>query len=305
MIALLIYATTLSYHNPLSPASFRSWDICYSDNGDLAIGKADGFRGRLIAKNAWSPKWSPDRQRILFARDDGAYVISLNGKDEKRILKTPTRPTGLSWGKPLMPERVYEDDGTQWENLEGSILVTYDSEIKHIMVQEGKYLEAEDWSGIINPIGDAWLFCPAISPDGTKVAVSVNGDVWLAETEPREQGESSFDGGWEFTRIAALAEYDQPSYRASRENYFVTDLDWSPDGKSLAFCKRRVGGSGFEQIGLLSSTKSRPWEWQAKILNNYGITVSFSPDGQWLFNGGGVNMYAQSVTAHRKIQIRL
>lgn len=286
MLAFL--AIAIFAQHPAFPASLAGWDVCSSDAGSLVVMKGDGVGRRVIAKDAHLPKLSPDRRRIVFARDDGAYVIGVDGRGEKRILKTPSRLSGLSWGKSLMGERDYEH-ADYWKSALSSILVTYDDDqIRLIRESKDGFDEAEDFGGVINPIGKALLYCPAISPNGKKIAISVNGDVWLAEL-------GKDNDGWDFTRIAALAEYDQPSYRASRENYLVTDLDWSPDGKSLAYCKRRVSGSGFQQIGLLTPKKARPWEWEFRILNDHGLSVAFSPDGKWLYCEGADSFHAQSI----------
>src|SRR5436305_14014147 len=59
--------------------------------------------------------------------------------------------------------------------------------------------------------------CPALSPDGQRIAFSWHGDLWIVSSQ-----------GGEAKRLAALPGYD-------------TRPKWSPDGRTLAFDSNRHG----------------------------------------------------------------
>ncbi len=78
------------------------------------------------------------------------------------------------------------------------------------------------------------------------------------------------------TRVAAVARYDAPTYRASRENDAATHLSWSPDGKTIAYAWQRLRGSGTEQIHLFEVATGKE-----RLVADHGVDPCFSPDGKF------------------------
>src|SRR5579862_6663893 len=104
--------------------------------------------------------------------------------------------------------------------------------------------------------------CPAWSPSGKYLAFVRNGDVWIAErgkliwpAAPPRPSRDWTVWQWDVSRLDATADYDAPTYRGSRENYFVTRLSWSPHGDRLMFGRQRINGSGTQDITVLRVTE--------------------------------------------------
>jgi hypothetical protein len=121
---------------------------------------------------------------------------------------------------------------------------------------------------------------PGFSRSGTLAFVR-NGDIWRADRGekldpyPRAPADQTlFAWGWDVTRLAAVASYDAPTYRGSRENSYATHLSWSPDGRWLAYDLQRVNGSGTESIGVLEVPTGK-----RRDLGVYGVGCCFSRDG--------------------------
>ncbi len=141
------------------------------------------------------------------------------------------------------------------------------------------------------------LGAPAWSPSGRFLAFARNGDIWLARRGPvrTELGFSASSRGirdweeweWEVSRLAAVAHYDAPTYRACREIHAVTRVSWSADERSLVYGIRRLGGTGFNEVRLL---RLRPTECSSTGLEvecdlrlaDDGDDPCFSPDGRWV-----------------------
>jgi hypothetical protein len=112
---------------------------------------------------------------------------------------------------------------------------------------------------------------PAWSNSGGTLAFTRNSDIWIAEMED-ETGSN-----WTATRVAAVASYDEPTMRGSRENHGATHLSWSPDDKYLTYSNQRLQGSGFAELHVLEIKNGND-----RILATDAIDPSFSPDGQFV-----------------------
>ncbi len=262
------------------PREFAAWRMCFDRNGDICVANGAGEGQRIVVKDGSTPKWSPDKRRIAFVRKHDVWVVNADGKMPHRIFKSgiDEQIRGISWGKGLAPSRGHSPDPIPHE----SILIARGNQVFHIAVNGSSFDSATDFPAI-DPPRVGTYFAPAISPNACDVAVSVDGDAWMAYADPRTKPRD----GWEFTRIAALAVYDQPSYRVSRENVYLQGLDWSPNGRMLACGMERFGGSGTAEVILLRfGTNGSPY---TRLKGIRTVTIaedayrpSFSPDGKWV-----------------------
>ena len=117
---------------------------------------------------------------------------------------------------------------------------------------------------------------PSWSPSGKRLAFTRAGDIWVTEVIEKEDEKDveNFDA----TRVAAVAVYDEPTLRASRQNLKATTLSWTPDEKQLLYGYQRIGGSGTEDVQLLDLSSGK----DAKLLDDTAvIDPIFSPDGKF------------------------
>ncbi len=141
---------------------------------------------------------------------------------------------------------------------------------------------------------------PKISPDGKRVALGIDGDVWIYDIEEDWFRQLTFegkndripiwtpDGEWiifSSQRDGPMNIYRQPADGSGQAERLTTSefnyLPWSlsPDGSILAFYGRNAKGDS--DIGILEMDvdgKTRP----LIASPNYEGYASFSPDGQWL-----------------------
>ncbi|MCK5878994.1 MAG: PD40 domain-containing protein, partial [Holophagae bacterium] len=99
--------------------------------------------------------------------------------------------------------------------------------------------------------GDAYVRHPAPSPDGSKIAFSYRGDIWVSETD-----------GASGIRLTVHPAYD-------------SDPIWSPDGNWIAFSSRRFGNMDVFVIPSDGGMAKRlTWHSADDIVSD------FSPDGK-------------------------
>ena len=102
------------------------------------------------------------------------------------------------------------------------------------------------------------------SRSGKWLAFAKAGDIWLASREhPASTGLES--GHFQVIqseyydvarRLCALAFYNEDDASGSATTPFcVTELAWTKDARRLVYLKRRIGGSGYNEIGYLQFTQ--------------------------------------------------
>jgi Tol biopolymer transport system component len=188
------------------------------------------------------PTWSPDGRRIAFVRENGAYVVSADGSQERRL--TPLGAHGLSWSP----------DGRR-------ILFTHPTD--RGAVGRGNrsevYVVNADGSGQrrLTTIRRSYLASPAWSPDGRRIVYGHNWQLWVMNADGSGQRQLTLKGAHNFNPA------------------------WSPDGRSIAFERGRrqsssnhVGTPGRE-IHVMNADGSGQ-----KLLTRGGSQPRWSPDGQ-------------------------
>jgi len=95
---------------------------------------------------------------------------------------------------------------------------------------------------------------PAVSPDGSQIAVSILGTIWTIPSAGGDAKQITTDAGW----------FSHPG--------------WSPDGKSLAFAQQLTDGSNLIVRNLASGESNKLYHTQFAFKQ-----VTFSPDAKSIF----------------------
>jgi len=268
---------------PARPGPAKSMALLFVRGNAVWIANGQGTDQRLITHNADSPAWSPDHKRIAFARGGEVWVSSRDGGNQRQLTHWSAGMPKLTLGDPpeiriswdpiepvltVSREEAYEVvRGKQRTGVTGSVL--YD-----VPLAPGRSREIVERFGPEEG-GAEYQFsnqeCPAWSRDGQWMAFARNGDIWMVSRHKATRGELR---RWDrdATRLSAPARYDDPDYRASRMNIGVKGLSWSPDGRHLAYCLERLGGSGVLWIRVLTirrGDRGEPVVVAAKAISEY------------------------------------
>ena len=265
-----------------APPEFKAWPLAYIKDQNLYVSRGDGSSAHLIVQKADTPCWSPDKKKLAFSRGNAVWVVDADGKGLRQVakLKGPYEIESLSWVKKVLWE--FDDP---FHNPKGqAILAEQSGSLFQLQLATSKpSFKKVTWLHGNNLDGKPSFGFPTWSHDGNRLAYVSAGDIWMATIEPQA---GDMNGGLENGRLAAVAEYDLPNYRASTENYFARKLSWSSDGKWLAFEFKRIGGSGMEQVRLLDLRKSGEyWNHEHPTwieLPESAVQPCFSPSGKWI-----------------------
>jgi Tol biopolymer transport system component len=195
-----------TYHASLSPDGQQiAFDSDRDGDRGVYVADASGARVRRVSGDGFAalPSWSPDGQRVLFARAEpdrpdvwNLWTVDLASGRERRLT---SHDSGRPWGGSWFP------DGQRVAYALGPALVVLD-------LDTGRTVELR------SPVHGRPIRSPAVSPDGGHVVVQVLRDgAWLLAVP---------DG-------AARRLIDDPTADA---------FSWSPDGRRLAYHSARTGG---------------------------------------------------------------
>ncbi len=239
---------------------------------------ADGTGVTQRLTQIWSadPAWSPDGRRIAFTSGDNSvgyniFVIDADGANMSQL----TQHGGV-WELP-----AWSPDGTQIAfHAQGYDLGTIPTHRIGIVGADGSGLTLvePDWAERrCYP-----LFTPAWSPDGKRIAFG---------GYCRDRDESGDEFGAEHPGI----------FTTSLDGSGVTqlveisgglsnmDLDWSPDGRRIAF-SAYIPEMGGQQIYLVNADGTG----LAQLTAHGGYDPSWSPDGSQIVYGADGTLYVIS-----------
>jgi hypothetical protein len=285
---------------------------------DIWVAFADGSDARVLIPDAEGPSWSPDRQRIAFARRGNIWVANADG----------SAPRQLTFWPDLSPNADSPIHGISW-NLKDNLLSFGRSE-RFAVRRQGDTVETIAEAATVfhvslktlpnwKPSNPALPFLrprdvqptdfpdkrfapqydatesyslyhfpdnrlPAWSPSGERLLTVRNGDIWLAEAQ--------YDGapllGWTGARIAASAVYDGWTGGASHWVVAPSSISWAPDGSYFVYTNTRRNGSGQYDVYVVKRrtvTDENGYSnvvYESNRLPVGASHASVSPDGKWI-----------------------
>ncbi|MGA2063817.1 MAG: hypothetical protein ABSG86_02560 [Thermoguttaceae bacterium] len=275
------------------------------DNWELFQVGADGSNPVNLTNtprvNEMYPHVSPDGTRISFVVDEGAgdakvrnvYVMNRDGTGRKLVAKNAREPfftpdgTGIVYAKGESEKFTILDYATRgmfvYDLATGRETPHPCGKLQHLYnmcaTADGKWFVSTVHAGMgcghailaIPANGDAFYNLhipgcrPDVSPDGTKVA-------WGADDYTLRVGELDFAG----PEPKVVRQRDVMKSQKPIEVYHV---DWSPDGKYLAFSRGPHGKSlGFppEMVGMVAK------DWNICVADAAGVNrwVAITTDGK-------------------------
>ena len=223
---------------------------------EILVVDADGRRRLRLTRAKYdfdqhsSPDWSPDGQAIAFqGYNDGDYWISIVGADgtgQRRLTSEyPPEDAGPAWspdGRTIVFRNVH--DGAAY-------VMRPDGSGRHVLATIG---------GAERTWGVEW------SPDGRRIAVVADDDLWVMNADGTEHrrlvddpGEGTGDIAWspDGRRVAFTSGETREDSEIFVVNAHGSDLrqltnnddgangdpSWSPDGRAIAFTSDRDGNS--------------------------------------------------------------
>jgi Tol biopolymer transport system component len=272
--------------------------IAYERSFSIYVAHLDGSKRRLVARNGYEPRWSPDGKRLLFTRSGGdtdAAIVSV-GKE------------GTSM-KELTSGSI--DQMPAWSPDGSSIVFVRDRQLSQLWTMnmdgsgESRLTRApgkEDYGPEWSPDGTAILFTRHMSygrrcfghSEIFVVKLTSGTEVNLTDTCRR----SEFDGHWspDGTSIVFSSETSDGSeiFVMKADGTDVRQLTdgpgrndfprWSPDGTKIAFISGRDGN---RELYLMDSDGSSETRLTRSRAMEYQQTWQASTRaGQYLAEGG-------------------
>jgi Tol biopolymer transport system component len=297
LIGFSAFARAEHLSTPLAE-TLRSWKVAFVRDGNIWVCNGDGTDQKIIIEGGQRPAWSPDKSQIAFVRRGNIWLAMADGSKQ--------HPVTFQWADSEADRGPgFSDVSISWHPTDGSIAFSHAEAFKTERMRgtAGIVPARNEAGGVIvgcsifnvHPKGlepgkaavrydifangTSFSFAnhghPAWSPSGKKLAFTRNGDIWIAEAESAPAGEPP--SGWEAKRLAAVAVFDEPTNRASRQNLGATRLSWHPDGRRLAYGYDRLQGSGFNEVHLLDTLNGKDF-----LLAKEALEPCFSPDGNFV-----------------------
>jgi hypothetical protein len=252
----------------ISSEMLRPWKLAFIRDNNIWVAEADGSGQRPVTS-----QWKKDDPKRSSRFSDGSIVIAWHPKKGYLTFSHPEtfKADRLDGTAGMVPAQK-----TAKAVIAGSTI--FDARLS-----ETEPVQATVRFDLFEG-GTGFYFAdhahPAWSPSGEKLAFTRNGDIWIAEMKNGSGAEPPI--GWEVKRLAAVASYDEPTFRASRNNRGATRLSWHPNERLLAYGYDRLQGSGFNEIHLYDTRSGKN-----SVLMKDALDPCFSPDGRFIVYWNG------------------
>jgi serine/threonine protein kinase len=328
--------------------------------GIVRVDAAGGTRVPLTTVDAkenshrW-PQFLPDGNHYLYfahgttSADNGIYLTALDSKERKLLLRNDSNAIYAAPGQLLFvrdstlmvqsfnlrslalegeAKPIADHVAVNTDTWRGIVTASANGELlyQHGTAGSGSQLVWYDASGkqgepVLPESAD--YYWPALSPDGSKLAVDIEvnslGDIWVIDLARHTKTritfgpQSSGDPVWWPDGKSVVFSYGAPGandsiYRqnadgtGSKEKLFetpgITDFPFSvtPDGRYIAYMRHDPkSNTGWDIWALPTFDDQKPFPVVAT--NFLDVTPSFSPDGKWLAYAndetGRVEVYIQ------------
>ncbi len=238
-------------------------------NGGLFIINESGKEQLIVPSKATlnAPSWSPDRKQIsfnAFAKAKSQLMVVTVATGEQKIWSPDNEdvfPFRASWLSDK--ELVYTGDGKILRKIldkQPSKVIPLSAELTVIRPTYSK--KKRDFDSEV-PRKVLGVFGPVVSPDGSSVAFTALGDIWLVK-----QG-------------------NPKPVQLTKDVAMDIDPEWSRDGKKLAFVSDRNGTN----MNIWIRDIPAGTEKQITTSNRHALQPAFSPDGSkiaYILNDGVV-----------------
>lgn len=276
-------------------------------NKDIFLIGSDGKNLRPFKNtdvNEGEPKFSPDGNKIAFARGGNFWLCDLDGSNETQLTNLYSGASGLVWSndgnKILFVSSVYPDCETQQCNEEKDKAAD-ESKVKAKIITELMYRSWNDWRGdkrshlflydlTKNEYVDLMLGsrsdCPPVdlggysdytfSPDGKEIAFTMNPDKVLATSTNNEV--------YTINLVDVKSGSAIPVKKISNSPGNDNQPIYSPNGNYIAF--RSMERAGFEadkQRLVLYNKETGTLNYVTDDLDRSIGQVVWSPDNKFIY----------------------
>ncbi|WP_256623670.1 TolB family protein [Methanolobus chelungpuianus] len=267
----------------LVPLAYGAGDIIVDEELQLTRGS-----------NCNHPSWSPDGRKLVYAYDQGIWMINPDGSGATKLYST------LSW----IGEPVFDPSGTK-------IYYATESKTTYSARYVSLHVMNADGSDNVKLTGTSDCRDPSVSPDGRSIAylskLAGNYDIWVMDVNTRKSvqvtdskgDESSPSWSPDGTRLIYSFAGDiytqEPdaakAVRLTDDGFNNIEPSYSPDGDMIVFSSDRDGsydlwimhadGTHMKKLTMDRSSERAP---------------VWSPDGNWIAyisnSAGEFNMWA-------------
>ncbi|MEJ2202796.1 MAG: protein kinase [Gemmatimonadota bacterium] len=232
--------------------------------GEIAVADAATGEVRVLTEGLYAEYV---RGHLIFAREVSAPLMiqSFDERSLELVGQARVIAEGVAYGGPGAPD--YVPDFTT--SRDGTLIYTTSSDTRD--TTDVVWVTRD---GVVRPVDPAWTDqltlngALMLSPDGRRLALTLDGQIWIRELDNGQMTQLSFEGGM------------RP--------------EWTPDGSHLAYVADR--GSPTHRGTYIRRADGTEAERPLVFDPAHVIEVVFSPDGRWIVyrtGGAGVSdLYA-------------